>query len=462
MNCDTTKALVARLDGFDAAERRQALEQLAAALGRDAMCERRPEVNLHCHTFFSYSACGYSPSRFAWEACRYGLEVAGIIDFDVLDGAEEFLEAGRLLGLKTTAGFETRVFVQELRDKVTNAPHEPGVSYLMGVGFARPPAPGSPAARVLADMAERAQRRNRTMCSRINAHLEPAAIDYDADVLPLTPAGNATERHMLAAYDGRARALFPERERLAAFWSRKLDEPIENVRDLLGDAAALRALMRQRLMKFGGVGYAAPHGGSFPAMEEVVRMTLECGALPVGGWLDGTHEGERDPVELFEFWRARGVQAVCIVPERNWNVPDPDERAVRVANLHEAVRAAERLQMPILVGTEMNAPGQKFVDTFDAPELAAHRQAFLDGARFAWGHTLLRMTAGVGAVGAWADGQFGGDPAPRNEFFRRVGAAPYPAAGVMDALAGLGAEAVPEQVLTLVEGSQRDEGGPAR
>jgi sugar phosphate isomerase/epimerase len=451
VSSDDIDALVAQLDDFDAAVRRRALEGLVRLVGPEAFAPRKPEVNLHCHTSFSYSARGYSPSRFAWEACRYGLEVAGIVDFDVLDGTEEFLEAGRLLGLKTVVGFETRVFVPEYGDKVTNSPNEPGVAYLISTGFVGPPEPGSQAARVLAEMSECARRRNLRMVERVNAHLAPVTVDYEADLTPLTPAGNVTERHMLVAYERRAREAFPDREELAAFWSGRLSEPLASIRALLDDLPVLKALMRRRLMKHGGVGYAAPEEGSFPGMDAVVRMTLECGALPVGGWLDGMNDGEEDPDELFEFWRSKGIPTVCLIPDRNWNVADPAERAVRVAHMNEAIRAAGRLEMPLVIGTEMNADGQKFVDTFDAPELAPHRQAFLDGAHFAWGHTLLRMRAGVGSTGAWADAHFGADVRGRNEFFRRVGAAAYPDERARDALAAMGADAEPGAVLALLD-----------
>ncbi|MHC4591275.1 MAG: hypothetical protein ACYS8L_01115 [Planctomycetota bacterium] len=228
MSPETVEDLTAQLDSFEADRRRAALQRLLEVVGRGALAERRGEVNLHCHTFFSYNAYGYSPSRFAWEACRYGLEVAGIVDFDVLDGVQEFLEAGGLLGLKAVAGFETRVFVEDYADRVTNSPHEPGVSYLIGAGLVAPPDPGTEAARTLQSMRECAERRNRTMLARVNEHLDPVAIDYDDDVLPLTPAGNATERHILVALERRAREVLPDDARLVAFWSAKLAEPADN------------------------------------------------------------------------------------------------------------------------------------------------------------------------------------------------------------------------------------------
>ncbi|MHC4591276.1 MAG: hypothetical protein ACYS8L_01120 [Planctomycetota bacterium] len=182
-----------------------------------------------------------------------------------------------------------------------------------------------------------------------------------------------------------------------------------------------------------------------------MEMALTCGALPSGAWLDGTNDGEADPVELYEFWVAKGIPTVTIIPERNWNVSNPRDKAVKLENLRAAVAAALDLDMPILAGTEMNADGQKFVDTFAAPELAPYRQAFLDGAHFAWGHTLLRMTAGIGATGLWAAEHFGDDRARRNAFFHRVGRAPYPAADALSELSAQGAQARPEAILRVLE-----------
>ena len=68
-------------------------------------------------------------------------------------------------------------------------------------------------------MRRRAEQRNRAMVERINAYLAPVAIDYDRDVLPLTPAGNATERHLLAAYISAAEKCFADP---VPFWAEKL------------------------------------------------------------------------------------------------------------------------------------------------------------------------------------------------------------------------------------------------
>jgi hypothetical protein len=371
----------------------------------------------------------------------------------VLDGAEEFLAAGRLLGLKTVAGFETRVFVPELEGKVTNSPNEPGVAYSITTGFVKKPEPGTPSARTLAQMADMAQRRNRRMAERVNAHLAPVTIDYDLDVLPLTPAGNATERHMLVAYEQRARKTFGDADQLARFWGEKLGEPAASIRGLLDDVVALKNLMRKRLMKHGGVGYAPPEEGSFPQFDDVVRMAIDSGALPNGGWLDGTHDGEEDTEALFRLWQSKGLPMVTIIPDRNWNLKDPAEKALKVGRLREAMNTARELDMPVIAGTEMNADGQKFVDTFSAPELAPYVQAFLDGAHFAWGHTLLKATAGIGALDRWARREFGENLSARNEFFRRVGACPYPSEAEWKGLSDLDEGATPRDVLAVLSGA---------
>ena len=47
-------------------------------------------VNLHFHSFYSYNAEYWSPTRIAWESKKKALYASGIIDFDVLSGLEEF------------------------------------------------------------------------------------------------------------------------------------------------------------------------------------------------------------------------------------------------------------------------------------------------------------------------------------------------------------------------------------
>ena len=79
------------LDSFDPATRKIALSALIekANAGQIDLPEAGTDVNIHCHTFFSYNTYSYSPSKFAWLARKAGLAVAGVVDFDVLDALEE-------------------------------------------------------------------------------------------------------------------------------------------------------------------------------------------------------------------------------------------------------------------------------------------------------------------------------------------------------------------------------------
>ncbi|MBN1816576.1 MAG: hypothetical protein JW828_04400, partial [Sedimentisphaerales bacterium] len=107
-----------QLDSFDREKRFTALQELIALAGAGRIEFPAPtdKVNMHCHTFYSYNSYGYSPSKYAWLAKRNGLALAGIVDFDVLDGLDEFVDAGRLLDLPACGGLETRVFVPEFAD----------------------------------------------------------------------------------------------------------------------------------------------------------------------------------------------------------------------------------------------------------------------------------------------------------------------------------------------------------
>jgi hypothetical protein len=114
------------------------------------------------------------------------------------------------------------------------------------------------------------------------------------------------------------------------------------------------------------------------------------------------------------------VVALNIIPDRNWNIADPDTRRLKVHNLHQVVELAQVLDLPLNVGTEMNSFGQKRVDDFDAPELAPVRQAFLDGAHFVYGHTMMAGVLEMGYHSAWARHQMP-TRRERNAFYTQVG-----------------------------------------
>ena len=412
------QVLELRLNHYARDVRRQALQELAA-MARAGQIETpapREIANMHCHTFFSYNAYGYSPSGLAWLAKKQGIGLMGKVDFDVLDGVEEFLEACDLVGVRGSAAIESRVFFPEFSTREINSPGEPGVYYAMGIGLTRDDAPGA-AAGILWDMQNRAAARNRDMIRRLNSFLDPVTIDYETDVLPLTPAGNATERHILAAYLSQVEKSQPDPLR---FWSQKLAIPLEHLVKMAQDGPAFQNQVRARLMKKGGPGYSQPGEGSFPAIRTFHQAITACDGLICAAWLDGLSAGEQAIDELLGSLVDQGAVALNIIPDRNWNVADPALKKVKLDNLYQVVGVASRLDLPIHVGTEMNSSGQKWVDDFTAPELAPLRPAFIDGAYFIYGHTVLQRRLGLGYASPWAE-KYLSTRRERNAFYTRMG-----------------------------------------
>ncbi len=187
-----------QLDNFNPQARKESLLKLhhLAESGALDLPEQTEIANLHCHTFYSYNGYGYSPSHIAWLGCKLGAKFMGIIDFDVLDGVDEFLDACEMIGMRGTAGIETRVFIPEFSQFEINSPGEPGVAYHMGTGFSSTQVPKS-AAPALKDIRQRAEQRNLGIIEKVNAFLTPLRLDYETEIIPLTPAGNVTERHMV-------------------------------------------------------------------------------------------------------------------------------------------------------------------------------------------------------------------------------------------------------------------------
>jgi hypothetical protein len=418
MTAQDLEQLEAGLNDFDAATRVGSLRQLAdlASQGAVALPPERDVVNMHCHTFFSFNAYGHSPASLAWLGRHHGFKLMGIVDFDVLDGVDEFLAACEMVDMRGSAGIETRVFVPEYASQEINSPGEPGVCYHMGIGFTSSQVPQA-VSGILADLAERAAERNRAIAARVNAYLDPVVIDYEEDVLPLTPAGHPTERHMVVAYIRAAQRTVPDP---AVFWSGKLDLGLDEMAALMADAPKFQNLIRAKLMKRGGVGYVQPESGMFPSLEAFHQLILACGALPCAAWLDGTTTVERDIEDWLAFLVGKGVVALNIIPDRNWNIDDPATRQRKVENLHRVVALAQALDLLLNVGTEMNSFGQKQVDDFDAPELAPVRDAFLEGAHFIYGHTALQRALGLGYQSAWAEAHLP-SRRERNQFYTRMG-----------------------------------------
>ena len=90
-------------------------------------------------------------------------------------------------------------------------------------------------------------------------------------------------------------------------------------------------------------------------------------------WLDGASEGEQRMEAFVDIAMASGAAALNVIPDRNYA---PSARTSS-RSLYDVVALAERRGFPVIAGTEMNAPGQKFVDTFSSDELKPLAPTFL-------------------------------------------------------------------------------------
>jgi hypothetical protein len=395
--------------------------------------------NMHCHSFYSYNADGWSPLRVAYECRVRGLCASALCDFDVLDGLNEFLDAGLLLTLRTAVHLETRAYVRELADVDISSPGEPGVTYIMGCGFTGLPPEGTGQAKTLAQLRQGAQDRNLALIARVNATLPEIAIDYARDVLPLTPKGVATERHIVRAYCTQANHFFSDPLRRAAFWAPLLTCDVSAYPAIEASVPKMEDLVRNALAKRGGIGYIQPNDATFPLADDFTAWVRSCNAIPTIAWLDGTSAGEADCNRLLDLMTGKGCAALNIIPDRNWNLKKPEEAALKQAKLDEVVKGCAKRDLPINIGTEMNKGGLPFVDDVTGPVLSKYAEAFTQGMHVMVGQTLLGVYAKAPYLGERAQAEFK-DIRKRNAFYAAVGALPARSKAQADALLEAGSD----------------------
>ena len=407
-----------QLDNFDLNTRDAALQQL---IETTELPDAGKLYNMHCHSFFSYNSEGWSPTHIAFNCAEKGLYAAALCDFDVLDGLNEFLCATRKLSLRSAVDLETRAYIPELSDVDISSPGEPGVTYIMGCGFTAIPEAESSAGQTLAKLRQGAQDRNLSLIARINEALPAIAIDYERDVIPLTPKGVATERHIVRAYRARSTEIFEHNDGLAAFWAPLLKCTEEEFTAINANTPKFEDLIRNALAKRGGIGYTQPTPETFPQATKFVQWVKDCNAIPTVAWLDGTSGGEADADALLDLMTGMGCAALNIIPDRNWNIKDADTAALKQKKLDEMVNAAVKRDLPVNIGTEMNKGGLPFVDDTTGPVLSKYEDVFTKGTNIMVGQTVLAKYADMPYCGEKATAMFS-TIAEKNDFYAAVGA----------------------------------------
>ncbi len=409
-----------KLNSFNAQERLEELEVVVKEINNKTVKVKKENIahNMHCHTIFSYNGYDFSPSYIASLAKKEGWFAAGIVDFDVLDGVNEFIDACQKLTVRYSCGLETRCFIPEFATREISSPGEPGIAYHMGVGFTSTDM--SPKAQdFLNYLKSSAQNRTKDLVNKVNEFLLPVEVDFEKDALPLTPSGNVTERHICQAFENKAKITFPNNDKLISFWSEKLGLSADSAKDIVNNSVKLQGTIRSKTMKSGGVGYIKPTEETFPNIKDVNNFIIEAGGIPTIAWLNGLSDGEKAVNELLDLHIKLGGAVLNIVPDRNWNIADSTDKVIKLAELAKIIEQCKKRNLPIIVGTEMNAPGLKLVDSFDCEELKPYIQIFKEGAAIVYAHSLLAKK-NKGYLSQWASEKFA-SIAEKNEYFTEYG-----------------------------------------
>ncbi len=363
------EALIKQIGRTDitAEERLAALRELAALISEGKITREGDGswVNNHIHTSYSFSP--YTPTSAVFYAWRAGLGTAGIMDHDSVGGIYEFLEAGRIMNMPVTCGFECRVSVKgtALEGRRINNPDQKSCAYLAMHGIPHQSVPE--AARVLEGIREKRNARNRRMCERINALTADYGIelDFDRDVYPLSMAregGSITERHILFALTKKITARYPSRADACDFIE-KMTSPLGSVREKLMSAPdnfyeydILGVLKGHMVEKF-----------YIDADEEVMHISeftalaRRLGAISAYAYLGDVGESptgdkkaqkfEDDYLdELFATLSEQGFSAVTYMPSRN----TPEQ-------LREIMRRCDENGLFQISGEDINSPRQSFI-----------------------------------------------------------------------------------------------------
>jgi len=331
------------------------------------------EVNCHVHTIYSFSP--YSPSAAAERARAAGLAAVGIMDHDSIAGAAEMREAGRILGIATTAGVELRVSAAgtRLEGRKINNPDSVGVLYMMMHGVS---ARSVPAVRAfLRPIQASRELRERRMVERLNALLPGYGLprlDWQKDVRAVSCAeegGTITERHILLAVAQKIVEKAGRGEPIAAFLRTALGiVPPARIVEYLVDPSnesLLFDLLGVLKSSFMEKAFIQPDDEECIPVLRAVRFAEEIGAIPCYAYLGdvtdsptGDKKAERFEDgyldELMGEARRLGFRAIAYMPPRNTL-----EQLRRVRAL-----CAQHGFMEIS-GVDINSPRQ----SFNCPEL---------------------------------------------------------------------------------------------
>ena len=324
-------------------------------------------VNSHIHTTYSFSP--YSPTMAVWKAYQAGLITAGIMDHDSIAGAREFIEAGKIIGLATTIGFECRANCTDtpIEGLRINNPDQVTVAYITVHGI--PHTMIDEAEKFIGPYREKRNIRNRKMVGILADMFAPFGVlySYENDVAPISlceEGGSITERHVLFGLISKIIEKYSKGIELVEFLINKVGIPLsEKAKIQLLDENNpyynydLLGLMKSELIEK----FYIDATDECPHITELVSFANRIGAISsyaylgdVGNSVTGdkkTQKFEDDYLDmLFDTLSVLNFSAVSYMPSRN-TLPQLE----RVRKLCAANGLFE------ISGEDINSPRQSFV-----------------------------------------------------------------------------------------------------
>ena len=355
---------IAVLNKLNAPTKAERLENLREVMKTAVFPPVVPQyINNHIHTTYSFSP--YSPTAAVFAARMEGLCTAGIVDHDSISGAEEFLEAAKIVDIPVTIGMECRVSMDgtRLQGRRTNNPDQVGVSYMTIQAVPHDQIP------VLTEFFKPYQAarhaRNRQMIEKINA-LVGVQLDYDRDVLPLSLAhenGGVTERHLMYALAielvnqvGKGEGMIAKLQSMGMTLSEKQKAMLMDTQypfyeyDLLG---MLKGTFVPKIF--------IDATDECPKLPDMVKLAADVDAIlcyaylgDVGDSVTGDKKAQKfedDYLDdVFECLKEEGVKAVAYMPTRN-----------TPAQLERLRGLCDQYGMFQISGEDINSPRQSFI-----------------------------------------------------------------------------------------------------
>ncbi|MCK5674813.1 MAG: PHP domain-containing protein [Spirochaetales bacterium] len=330
-------SIIERLNNGDSADRKSALIQIAGFIENQKISRTaNEEVNNHVHTNYSFSP--YSPSGAALAAWKDGLQAVGLMDHDSISGAEEMLEACKVMDIASTIGFEIRVnfsgtSVEGLR---TNNPDSHNISYITVQGV--PADKFKEAEKFLEPVKAERNIRNRKEVDNLNKLISVQGIekiDFEKDVLGRSMSafgGSVTERHILAALSEKLISKFGKGEPVVKFLENKFNIPLSSmIKEFLLDKNnphylydLLGTMKGDFLLEF----FIQPNEAECLPVKKVVDFANSIGAIPAYSYLGDVAEsptGDKKAQafedsfldKLMDEVKKIGFKAVTYMPPRN-------------------------------------------------------------------------------------------------------------------------------------------------